>query len=284
MTLSPHLSEKSVREAIGRWLAEDVGRGDITAAATVPEDARLRAALVAREAVTVAGIDLALMVFAAVDPRIAARKHVDDGARTAAMTALAVLEGSARSILTAERTALNILQHLSGIATLTARYVDAIRGTGAVLLDTRKTIPGLRDLEKYAVTCGGGRNHRMRLDDGILIKDNHIAAAGGIGAAVTLARKAGHDEIEVECDTLADVAAALEAGARHILLDNMDPGRQRQAVALAREKYPGVVRFEASGGVTLDTIRATAETGVDFISVGRLTQSAPAVDIGLDTI
>lgn len=189
------------------------------------------------------------------------------------------LRGNARAMLTAERSALNTLQHLSGIATLTRRYVDAIAGTGAVLLDTRKTIPGLRMLDKYAARMGGATNHRMRLDDGLLIKDNHVGVAGGVAEAVRRAKAANTGlQIQVEVDRLGQIQPALEAGAERLLLDNMKPAMLREAVALVAGQVP----LEASGGVNLDTIRGIAETGVDFISVGRMTQSAPAVDIGLD--
>jgi nicotinate-nucleotide pyrophosphorylase (carboxylating) len=193
-------------------------------------------------------------------------------------TRLAEMEGPARGLLTAERTALNLLQLLSGIATLTSQYVERIRGTGCTLLDTRKTIPGLRRLSKYATRCGGAANHRMGLYDGVLIKDNHIAVCGGVGEAVRRAKAQGRPNIEAECDTLDQVAEAVEAGADIVLLDNMGPDILRRAVAIVA----GRAKTEASGGVTLDTIRAIAETGVDFVSVGRITQSAPAVDIGLD--
>ena len=189
------------------------------------------------------------------------------------------VDGNARAMLSAERSALNTLQHLSGIATMTRRYVDAISGTGAILLDTRKTLPGLRALEKYAARMGGAQNHRMRLDDGILIKDNHIAVAGGVGPAVRAAKQADSGlQVQVEVDRIDQIEEALAAGAERLLLDNMDPPTLRRAVELVGGRVP----LEASGGVTLDTIRAIAETGVDFISVGRITQSAPAVDIGMD--
>ena len=189
------------------------------------------------------------------------------------------VDGNARAMLSAERSALNTLQHLSGIATMTRRYVDAISGTGAILLDTRKTLPGLRALEKYAALMGGAQNHRMRLDDGILIKDNHIAVAGGVGPAVRAAKQADSGlQVQVEVDRIDQIEEALAAGAERLLLDNMDPPTLRRAVELVGGRVP----LEASGGVTLDTIRAIAETGVDFISVGRITQSAPAVDIGMD--
>jgi nicotinate-nucleotide pyrophosphorylase (carboxylating) len=205
---------------------------------------------------------------------------VADGTKVAAGAVLAVVSGPARGLLTAERTALNMLQHLSGIATLTAQYADKIKGTKAVLIDTRKTIPGLRALAKHAAQLGGARNHRLRLDDGVLIKDNHIAVCGGIQAAVARARVGTPTltKIEVECDTLEQVREALAAGADCLLLDNMTLEQLREAVKLTGGRVP----LEASGGVRLDTIRGIAETGVDFVSVGRITQSAPAVDIGLD--
>jgi len=189
------------------------------------------------------------------------------------------LAGNARAMLAAERSALNTLQHLSGIATLTRRYVDAIEGTGAVLLDTRKTLPGLRELEKYAARTGGAQNHRMRLDDGVLIKDNHVAVCGGVAEAVRRAKSANTGlQVQVEVDRIDQIEPALAAGADRLLLDNMDPAKLREAMKLVSGRVP----LEASGGVTLETIRFLAETGVDYISVGRITQSAPAVDIGLD--
>ena len=204
---------------------------------------------------------------------------VADGQAAVSGTILARLDGLARPMLSAERSGLNTLQHLSGIATLTRRYVDAIAGTGATLLDTRKTIPGLRALDKYAARMGGATNHRMRLDDGVLIKDNHVAVAGGVGAAVRAAKAASSGlRIQVEVDRIEQIAEALDAGAERLLLDNMDVATLRRAVELVAGRVP----LEASGGVTLETIRAIADTGVDFISVGRITQSAPAVDIGMD--
>ncbi len=270
-------------EIVGRIidaaLAEDLGRGgDITSNAVIPEDARLKLVMAAREDIVVCGLDIAAEVFRRLAPESHIRSETPDGTAATAGTALMRLEGSARGLLAAERTALNLVQHLSGIATLTRTYVEAIEGTGAVLLDTRKTVPGLRDLAKYAARTGGAANHRMRLDDGVLIKDNHIAVAGGTGVAVRRAAEAGLTDIEVECDTLEQVAQALDAGAGRLLLDNMDLAGLRRAVAV----NAGRAKLEASGGVNLDTIRAIAETGVDFISVGRITQSAPAVDIGLD--
>jgi nicotinate-nucleotide pyrophosphorylase (carboxylating) len=202
-----------------------------------------------------------------------------DGALIEAGEPLMRLKGNARAMLSAERSALNTLQHLSGIATLTRRYVEAIEGTGAVLLDTRKTIPGLRAIEKYAARMGGAQNHRMRLDDGVLIKDNHVAVAGGVGAAVNAAKAADTGlEVQVEVDRIEQIEEALSAGADRLLLDNMDPETLKRAVKLVAGRAP----LEASGGVRLETIRSIAESGVDYISVGRITQSAPAVDIGMD--
>ncbi len=261
-------------------LAEDFGTGgDVTSAAVIPAAARLSAVVASRDAVVVAGLPLAEAFFRALDPDATIETLVEDGTRVPAGTALMRIEGNARALLCAERSALNTVQHLTGIATMTRTYVDAIAGTGATLLDTRKTLPGLRALEKYAVRMGGGSNHRMRLDDGVLIKDNHIAAAGGIEPAVRAAKAAGLTlPIQVEIDSLDQIDPALAAGADRLLLDNMRPETLREAVA----RVAGRVPLEASGGVRLDTIRAIAESGVDYVSVGRLTQSAPAADIGLD--
>lgn len=266
-----------VARVIAAALAEDVGPGDVTSAAVVPAGLRFRGVMAAREPMVVAGLDIAGQVFRAVVPEVEWRAMAKDGERVPAGRTLAEVAGPARGLLTAERTALNLLQHLSGIATLTHDYARRIEGTGCVLLDTRKTIPGLRHLAKYATRVGGAMNHRMGLYDAILIKDNHIAVCGGVGEAVRRAKTAGVP-VEVECDTVAQVREALAAGPDSILLDNMTPEMLRQAVAVAA----GRVKLEASGGVTLDTIRAIAETGVDFVSVGRITQSARAVDIGLD--
>jgi len=268
----------AVRRVIDAAIAEDLGRGDLTSNALIPEQARFKGVLSARQDLVVAGIDVARQVFLTLVPEARVDLLAADGDQVKAGTELARLEGAARGLLTAERTALNILQHLSGVATLTRAYVDRVEGTAVVLLDTRKTIPGLRILEKHATKMGGAKNHRMRLDDGVLIKDNHISVCGGVAEAVRRARDAGLTDIEVECDTLDQVREAVEAGAGSLLLDNMDPGTLRQAVAIV----DGRAKTEASGGVTLETIRAIAETGVDYISVGRITQSAPAIDIGLD--
>jgi nicotinate-nucleotide pyrophosphorylase (carboxylating) len=231
-----------------------------------------------RQDIVVAGLPVALEVFRRLDPDAVITVETNDGAKIPAATVIARVEGQAEALLAAERTALNFMQTLSGIATLTRTYVDKIEGTGAVLLDTRKTLPGLRALSKYATVMGGATNHRMRLDDGVLIKDNHIAVAGSVGEATRRAKAAGLKNIEVECDTLDQVAEAIEAGADSLLLDNMGPDMMVQAVDICA----GWVMLEASGGVNLATIRAIAETGVDRISVGALTQAAPAVDIGLD--
>ncbi len=260
-------------------LAEDLGEGgDITSAAVIPADARFTGVMDSRDPIVVAGLELAEAFFRMLDPDVAIERVVQDGQRVAAGSDLLRLTGNARALLTAERSALNTVQHLSGIATLTATYVDAIAGTGATLLDTRKTIPGLRVLEKYATRMGGATNHRMGLWDAAMIKDNHVAVAGGIAAAVRRAVAAGIARVIVEVDRIDQIAPALEAGATHLLLDNMPPPTLREAIALVAGRVP----TEASGGVRLDTIRAIAETGVTYISVGRLTQSAPAADIGLD--
>jgi len=261
-------------------LAEDLGiGGDVTSSATIPADATFTADMNCREPIVVAGLEIAAAFFRALDPKVRAEPSVGDGEKVEAGTVLMHLSGNARAMLAAERSALNTLQHLSGIATLTRRYVDAIVGSGAVLLDTRKTLPGLRSLEKYAARMGGAQNHRLRLDDGVLIKDNHVAACGGVAEAVGRARAASTGlQVQVEVDRIDQIEPALGAGADRLLLDNMPPAMLREAVALVAGRVP----LEASGGVTLETIRAIAETGVDYISVGRITQSAPAVDIGLD--
>ena len=264
---------------VAATLAEDLGEaGDITSAAVIPADARFTGVMDTREDIVVAGMALAEAFFRALDRDVAIERLVEDGDRVAAGTALLRLHGNARAMLTAERSALNTVQHLSGIATLTRAYVDAMAGSGAILLDTRKTIPGLRRLEKYATATGGAQNHRMGLWDAAMIKDNHVAVAGGVAAAVSRAVAAGIARIIVEVDRLDQIAPALDAGATHLLLDNMAPAMLRDAVALVDGRVP----TEASGGVRLDTIRAIADSGVTYVSVGRLTQSAPAVDIGLD--
>ena len=272
------LTQAEISEFIDRAFAEDIGTGDITSDNVVPENARLRVALETREDIVVAGLDIALDCFRKLGPDAKIEKRCEDGDAIKAQDVLAVVEGNARGILTAERTALNTLQHLSGIATTTRTYVSAMGDTTAKLLDTRKTLPGWRKLEKYATRMGGAQNHRMGLYDGVMIKDNHIGVVGSITKCVEAARAANLPKIEVECDTLDQVAEAATAGADIILLDNMGPEMLREAVAIVN----GRCKTEASGGVNLQTIGAIAATGVDYVSVGRITQSAPAVDIGLD--
>jgi len=275
----PHFD---LTEFVRRVLAEDLGSGgDVTSKATIEPFARFTADMNCREPIVVAGLDIALAFFRTLDRELRVEKLVGDGDLVEAGAILLRLEGNARAMLAAERSALNTLQHLSGIATMTRRYVDAIDGTGATLLDTRKTIPGLRLLEKYAARMGGAENHRMRMDDGLLIKDNHVGVAGGVAEAVRAAKAYDSGlQIQVEVDKIEQIEPALEAGAERLLLDNMKPELLRKAVALVAGRVP----LEASGGVNLDTIREIAETGVDYISVGRITQSAPAVDIGLDYV
>lgn len=260
-------------------LAEDLGdHGDITSQAVIPADARFSGVMDTRDDIIVAGLPLAEAFFRALDPDVEIETLFAEGARAPKGSDLMRLKGNGRAMLTAERSALNTAQHLSGIATMTRAYVDAIAGTGATLLDTRKTIPGLRVLEKYATRMGGATNHRMRLDDAAMIKDNHIAVAGNITEAVQRAVRAGIERIIVEVDSIAQIEPALAGGATHLLLDNMNVSTLKEAVALVAGRVP----TEASGGVRLDTIKGIAETGVNYISVGRLTQSAPAADIGLD--
>jgi nicotinate-nucleotide pyrophosphorylase (carboxylating) len=244
----------------------------------IPAEARFRGVMVSRDAITAAGLPIAEALFRALDPHVEIERLIWDGDSVAGGTELIRLTGRARALLTAERSALNTVQHLSGVATLTRRYVDAIAGTRAILLDTRKTIPGLRLLEKYATQMGGAMNHRMGLWDAAMIKDNHVAVAGSVEEAVRRAAAAGIETIIVEVDRIDQIEPALGAGATHLLLDNMDVPALREAVALVAGRVP----TEASGNVTLETIRAKAETGVTYISVGRITQSAPAADIGLD--
>lgn len=272
------LDPDAVGSFIDRALAEDLGTGDITSDAVIPENTAVKLVMTTRQDIVVAGIQIAAQVFLRLAPEARLTIKTPDGTNAKAGTVLARLKGPARGLLAAERTALNIVQHLSGIATLTRAYAKAIAGTSAVLLDTRKTVPGLRALAKYATTLGGARNHRLRLDDGVLIKDNHIAVSGSVTEAVRRAKAEGLKSIEVECDTLGQVEEALAAGAERLLLDNMDLATLRRAV----EVTAGRAQLEASGGVTMETVRAIAETGVDFISAGRITSSAPAADIGLD--
>jgi nicotinate-nucleotide pyrophosphorylase (carboxylating) len=266
-----------VQDLIERALAEDVGSGDVTTTTLVPAGARGRATLTQKAPGVIAGLDVAAAVFAHVDPDVVFTPRVEEGVwRDGGL--VAEVEGATRSILTGERVALNFLQRLSGVATLTARYAQAVAGTRARILDTRKTTPGLRALEKRAVVAGGGTNHRVGLYDAILVKENHSAMAGGVGEATRRALAAADGLlVEVECATLDEVQAAVDAGAPRILLDNMSLDELREAVAVVA----GRAELEASGGVSLDTVRGIAETGVDFISVGALTHSAPALDISL---
>ena len=271
------LTGPDIARVVAAALAEDVGGGDLTTEGVVPEELRCRAELLVEEAGVVCGVPLALEVFVALDPAVSGSTLVGEGARIDGTTAVAQLEGPARAILTGERTALNLLGRLSGVATLTARYVDAVAGTGTTILDTRKTTPGLRELEKYAVRCGGGTNHRAGLYDAVLLKENHLRVAGGIGRAVEALGDPGVP-VEVEAETLADVQEALTSGVDRILLDNMSVEEIRQAVELAGGRVP----LEASGGVTLETVRDYAETGVDFISIGALTHAARSLTVSLD--
>ena len=279
---TPNVEE--IRHAVKTALAEDLGTGDVTTMATVPKNAVARAVMRAREPLVVSGLGLAEAAFRQLSPAIHIKKLVREGQRTRAGAGLLVISGPARAILSAERVALNFVQRLSGVATLTAQFLAAIKGTPAHILDTRKTTPGWRRFEKYAVACGGGRNHRFGLHDLVLIKDNHLAALrqakpNAIAAAVSRARKKFPQlKIEVEADTLTQVAQAVAAGADIILLDNMKPAQLRRAVKLVADR----AQTEASGGVNLQTVRAIAKTGVDFISVGALTHSARAVEIGWD--
>lgn len=261
-------------------LAEDLGPSghDVTSESVIPADMRFAGVMDSRDPIVVAGLPIAVAFFRHLDPEMEIELLVEEGQQVPAGTDLMRLRGNARAMLTAERSALNTAQHLSGIATMTRKYVDAIAGTGCVLLDTRKTIPGLRVLEKYATRMGGATNHRMGLWDAAMIKDNHVAVAGDVTEAVRRAKDAGVERIILEVDRISQIGPGLAAGATHLLLDNMDVAELREAVVLVAGRVP----TEASGGVTLETIRAKAETGVTYISVGRLTQSAPASDIGLD--
>ncbi|HZP78240.1 MAG TPA: carboxylating nicotinate-nucleotide diphosphorylase [Pseudolabrys sp.] len=270
----------TLNRLIDLWLAEDIGHGDLTSMGMIDADAQGRFHMNARQSIAVAGIGVAAAVFKRYDPALTVEVATEDGGRVQTKTRLMSISGSARSVLTVERTALNIAQHLSGIATETARYVDAIAGTKAKLIDTRKTTPGLRMLEKHAVTCGGGASHRLGLDGGVMIKDNHIAVCGSITKAVERARSRAPMlvKIEVECDRLDQVREAIAAKADIIMLDNMSLDDMRTAVKFVDGRIP----IEASGGVRYETVRDIAETGVDFISTSRITQAAPAVDIGLD--
>jgi nicotinate-nucleotide pyrophosphorylase (carboxylating) len=274
------LRRADVDRVVAAALAEDVGSGDVTSEGLVDPDAVCEAEILVKEPGVVCGLTIAEAVFHALDPRVGFEVLRADGDRLDGPDAVARLQGSARAILTGERTALNLLGRLSGIATLTRRFVDEAAGTQAQILDTRKTTPGLRGLEKYAVACGGGRNHRFGLYDGILIKDNHLRLAGSIGTAVASVRRVASTElpIEVEAETLDDVREALAARVEVILLDNMSPALLAESVALVA----GRAKLEASGGVTLDNLREVAQTGVDFVSIGALTHSARSLDVSLE--
>ncbi len=271
----------AITRVVEQALAEDIGSGDVTSLGTVPEDALCTARIVIKEPGIVAGIPVVRAVFATLDDALVIDELAADGDHAGSLPFEVLrVSGPARSILTGERVALNILGRLSGIATLTRSYVDVVAGTGATILDTRKTTPGLRALEKYAVRCGGGSNHRFGLDDGILVKDNHLLVAGGIHAAVRGLRQISDLPVEVEVETLAELRDALAAGADGVLLDNMPPALMAEAVGLAR----GRATTEASGGITLASIRQVAETGVDFISIGALTHSAQSLDVSLEVL
>jgi len=269
-----------VNRLIDLWFAEDIGHGDITSLTMIDAEATGAFAMNARQPIAVAGIEVAAACFRRYDPTLEVEITAKDAARVVSKTTLLKVKGKARSLLTVERTALNIVQHLSGIATETARWMDEIKGTKAKLIDTRKTTPGLRALQKHAVVCGGGANHRLGLDSGVMIKDNHIAVCGSIAKAVERARAGAPAlvKIEVECDRVEQVKEAVAARADVIMLDNMSLEDMRTAVKLVDGRIP----LEASGGVKFDTVRAIAETGVDFISSSKMIQGSPAVDIGLD--
>jgi nicotinate-nucleotide pyrophosphorylase (carboxylating) len=272
---------EALADLVARALAEDVGGGDLTSNATVPADLRARARIVQKQPGVVFGLDVVREVFAQTGAESFDVLAPEAQWREDVPVEIVTISGLARGLLVAERTALNFLCHLSGVATLTARYVAAVGGTGAVVLDTRKTTPGLRALEKAAVVAGGGTNHRLRLDDAILIKENHVASAGGLGRAVELASTSYPDlPVEVECRNAAEVEVGLVSGADRLLLDNMRPDELRAAVA-ARDAAGSPARLEASGGITLDNVAAVAATGVDFISIGALTHSAPALDLSM---
>jgi nicotinate-nucleotide pyrophosphorylase (carboxylating) len=279
------LDQALIRREVRRFLDEDVGTGDVTTERVVPAAASGRGWIIAHQACVVAGLDLARAVFRKLDASLSFEARAEDGEQVAAGTKIVTLEGRVAPVLIGERLALNLLQRLSGIATITRRYVNAIAGTTASVSDTRKTTPGLRAFEKYAVLTGGGRNHRMGLFDAVLIKDNHIVAAGGIEHAIRAARDTGRRvmPIQIEIDTPDQLGVALDCGVDAVLLDNMTPERVAGCVTTIRAHSRGAACWiEASGGITLENIRAYAEAGVDTISVGALTHSAPSVDIGLD--
>jgi nicotinate-nucleotide pyrophosphorylase (carboxylating) len=282
---APSLDEGFARQEVRRFLAEDIGGGDVTTLWTVPDSATATGWIVAREACVVAGLPLARLVFHEVGAGIDVSDVAKDGDAVAAGSRLMRLAGRARPMLSGERLALNLLQRLSGVATVTRRYAEALAGTSASVSDTRKTTPGLRVFEKYAVRVGGGRNHRIGLFDAVLIKDNHIAASGGITPALraVASHRSGNVPVQIEVDGLDQLTEALDCGVDAVLLDNMSPARVREAVALIRGHANGATCWiEASGGITLTNIRAYAEAGADTVSVGALTHSAPSVDIALD--
>jgi nicotinate-nucleotide pyrophosphorylase (carboxylating) len=273
------LTRRDIERVVAAALAEDVGDGDVTSEALVPPDARCRAQLLLEEPGVVCGVPAAAAVFQALDPSVHVEPLVAEGAAvTAAPAVVAEIEGRARALLTGERVALNLFARLCGIASLTRRFVELVDGTGTTILDTRKTTPGLRALEKYAVRCGGGANHRAGLYDAVLVKENHLRIAGGIGRAVAALN--GRGGVEVEAETLAQVQDALDAGVSRILLDNMTPDQCVEAVALAGRR----AELEASGGISLATVRSYAESGVDFISVGALTHSARSLHVSLEVL
>ena len=273
-----------IERIIGNALAEDVGQGDITSELLIPEETKAELQFASRETLIACGLFIPQMVYKALGENVSTQTHAREGQKMEAGKILVTAKGPARTLLTGERVTLNLMQRMSGIAMVTRRYVDAVAGTGAVILDTRKTMPGLRALDKYAVLVGGGQNHRMRLDDMVLIKDNHIELAGSISKAVEKIKRDarfqgnGALKIEVECDTLAQLEGAIAAKPDRIMLDNMSVAELKKAVALTAGRVP----LEASGGISLESVAAIAQTGVDYISVGALTHSAPAADIGAD--
>ena len=276
------LEKKEIERIVDMALTEDVGQGDITSSITIPADSQAEFTIITRQELVVCGLDVAYMVFDKFNHTIKKHTDVKDGDVVKANTVLMRGSGNAHVIMAAERVALNLMQQCCAVATFTRACVDAIKGTNAKVLDTRKTIPGLRSLQKYAVTVGGGHNHRFRLDDGILIKDNHISICGGVTAALEKARKSAPKDIkiEIECDTLEQVGEAIAGKADIIMLDNMNTGQLKQAVKIVG----GLIPLEASGNVNLKTIKSIADTGVDFISIGKITHSPPTVDIALEII
>jgi len=285
--LPAHLSPILIEEAVRSALLEDLGRaGDVTSNATIPVTAKAKAVLATRENGILSGIELAEATFRAIDPSLKFKAMANDGARIRAGQKVARIEGNARAILAAERVALNYLMRMSGIATYTAKFQDLIAHTNAKITCTRKTIPGHRAFDKYAVKCGGGSNHRFGLDDAILIKDNHIAVSGGVGLAIERAKAyAGHlVKVEVEVDTLKQFKEALKAEPDVVLLDNMTPSQLAQAVAINQKDNGGRVKLEASGNVNIKTVKSVAESGVDYISTSKVTMAAPTLDLGLDIV